>query len=482
MTITLKENEIDLVQDLDFHFDLNEQQLNAINTIVEFVDSDKQSCTLQGSAGTGKTTIVKILLHYITRYTNKGYMLCAPTHKARMVLETLTGEDAETLHSVLTLKPNLDLQKFDAREIDFMEDKTVSKMKKVVSMPYNGLLIIDEASMINNDLFALTLKKAALKNCKLLFIGDIAQIQPVKQGEISKVFDTTPRNVKISLTKVERQKGDNPLLDTLNLLRENALYSFEDATNEGVGLTTYIDNKMFFTELKKNMTKESIVQDPYKNRVLCYTNAKTQQYNKWIRILLGYHHKEINPGELLMAFDSIGDKNMQLITNSCDYIVTTVEDTTVDIPDFGRVRAHGVTMVDVSDNDKKLVTKYIKLIRNDLYNETYENLAESIERMRGKAVKAKLDGKYYAGMFWRKYYAMMEATNCMRNISYENRVIKKKTIDYGYAHTVHKSQGATYENIFVDMNDILKCQDQNELRQLQYVALSRARKMANLLI
>lgn len=45
----------------------------------------------------------------------------------------------------------------------------------------------------------------------------------------------------------------------------------------------------------------------------------------------------------------------------------------------------------------------------------------------------------------------------------------------------HK-QGATYENVFIDMSDVFKCQDQNELRQLQYVALSRARKMANLLI
>lgn len=439
MKITLKGNDVDLVEELDFHFDLNEQQLNAINTVVEFVDSDKKSCTLQGSAGTGKTTIVKILLHYITRYTNRGYMLCAPTHKARMVLETLTGEGAETLHSVLTLKPNLDLQKFDAREIDFMENKTVNKLKRIVSMPYNGLLIVDEASMINNDLYALTLKKAALKHCKILFIGDIAQIQPVKQGEISKVFDVSDNTTKITLTKVERQKGDNPLLDTLNILRESPVFAFEDSVNEGVGLVTYIDNKEFFREIKKNMTQESIVQDPYRNRVLCYTNAKTQLYNKWVRTLLNYHHKEINPGELLMAFDSIGDKGMQLITNSCDYIVTNVEDTTIDIPDFGRVKAHGVSMVDVSNNDKKLVTKYIKLIRNDLYNETYENLAESIERMRGKAVQAKADGKYYAGMFWRKYYSMMEVSNCMRNISYENRVIKKKTMDYGYAHTVHKS-------------------------------------------
>jgi exodeoxyribonuclease-5 len=483
MNITLNGEEIDLVKELDFHFDLNEQQLEAINTIVEFVGSTKKSCTLQGSAGTGKTTIVKILLYYISRYTNKGYLLCAPTHKARMVLESLTDEGAETLHSVLTLKPNLDLQKFDAREIDFMEDKSPQKFKYAVSIPYDGLLIIDEASMINNDLYALTLKKAAMKNCKILFIGDIAQIQPVKQGEVSKVFDAGTNNIKISLTRVERQKGDNPLLDTLNILREQPLYIFEDSINDGVGLTTYIDNKEFFREIKKNMTPETIVADPYRNRVLCYTNAKTQSYNGWIRTLLGYKQKgEINPGELLMAFDSIGDKGMQLITNSCDYIVTTVEDILIEVPEFGNVRGYGVGMVDVSVNDKKLVTKYIKLLRNDLYNETYENLAEAIERMRTRAVVAKEQGKYYYGMFWKKYYAMMEAANCMRNILYENRVIKKKTMDYGYAHTVHKSQGATYENIFVDMSDVMKCQDVNELRQLQYVALSRARKMANILI
>ena len=59
------------------------------------------------------------------------------------------------------------------------------------------------------------------------------------------------------------------------------------------------------------------------------------------------------------------------------------------------------------------------------------------------------------------------------DLFYENRLIKKKTFDYGYCITSHKSQGSSYNNIFVDIKDINKCIDDVERRQMQYVAISR---------
>ena len=59
------------------------------------------------------------------------------------------------------------------------------------------------------------------------------------------------------------------------------------------------------------------------------------------------------------------------------------------------------------------------------------------------------------------------------DLSIQGRTIKKKSLDYGYCITVHKSQASQYDTILVDMENILLCPRQKELRQLQYVALSR---------
>ena len=57
-------------------------------------------------------------------------------------------------------------------------------------------------------------------------------------------------------------------------------------------------------------------------------------------------------------------------------------------------------------------------------------------------------------------------------------VLQQKVIDYGYAHTIHKSQGSTFENVLINDNDINICDDETTKRQLRYVALTRARQKA----
>ncbi len=67
------------------------------------------------------------------------------------------------------------------------------------------------------------------------------------------------------------------------------------------------------------------------------------------------------------------------------------------------------------------------------------------------------------------------------DLIHDNRIIRKKSIDYGYCITVHKSQSSTYNEIIVDMPNIRICKNPEELRQLQYVALSRTRTNVHLL-
>jgi ATP-dependent exoDNAse (exonuclease V) alpha subunit len=58
----------------------------------------------------------------------------------------------------------------------------------------------------------------------------------------------------------------------------------------------------------------------------------------------------------------------------------------------------------------------------------------------------------------------------------DGRLIRKKSFDYSYAISTHKSQGSTFDSVFVDIRNINSCNDEAVRRQLQYVALSRTKK------
>ena len=90
--------------------------------------------------------------------------------------------------------------------------------------------------------------------------------------------------------------------------------------------------------------------------------------------------------------------------------------------------------------------------------------------------------KRKAAVIWRKYFDTINSFASMFDLYYDNRVIKKKTFNYGYAISVHKSHGTTIDNVFVDISNINTVRDKNELQQLQYVALSRTRGNAYILI
>ena len=103
-----------------------------------------------------------------------------------------------------------------------------------------------------------------------------------------------------------------------------------------------------------------------------------------------------------------------------------------------------------------------------------EKLAFLIEDIRTEAIRCK-DIKAKR-MLWKRYYKIIGSFITPFDLKYDDRVIKKKSIDYGYALSVHKSQGSTYDTVMVDMGNIMKCLNKIELRQLQYVAMSRTRK------
>ena len=144
-------------------FELGEEQLQALSLIKDFIKNSKDTAfSLCGSAGTGKTTLEKEILEFLHEEWI-DYCLCAPTHKAALVMRQTTREDAITLHKLLALSPNIEILDLDFRELQFYTSKAVN------SITYESIVICDEASMINDDLFDLLIKKCQDKKAKIIF-------------------------------------------------------------------------------------------------------------------------------------------------------------------------------------------------------------------------------------------------------------------------------------------------------------------------
>ena len=99
----------------------------------------------------------------------------------------------------------------------------------------------------------------------------------------------------------------------------------------------------------------------------------------------------------------------------------------------------------------------------------FDGLAAEIEDLRIKAVKSKNK------KLWRPYFELTDQFFTPVDLIYKDRVIKRKSLDYGYCISAHRSQGSNYSAVIVDMENLKTCPDKEMLRQLEYVALSRTR-------
>ena len=174
-----------------------EHQNKALMRLIDNFKLDTTTLqTLNGYAGTGKSTIIPLLL---SRYNKQRALLLAPTNRAVLVLkskmEAFGGGltfDCSTIHSALYAPPDKDGNFYFKEVIDS-----------------NRLVIVDESSMVSLQLYKDLLKKYQKSN--FVFVGDSFQLEPI--GDASPIFDLDTT----TLTEVIRY--DSGILQTANNLR-----------------------------------------------------------------------------------------------------------------------------------------------------------------------------------------------------------------------------------------------------------------------
>lgn len=482
---------------------LSDEQQHAVDSVMEFVDDDpkwegKFALTLSGSAGTGKTMTTRAIVIMLKK-KNVRFALSAPTHKAKLVLSRYAGVEADTMHSLFGLSPDMNVEDFDWKNVKFNleerareimreslfgtpEDNTKGKKRKDkrFRLPVKGLLIIDECSMINDNFFSFIQKMSMMCKVKVLFVGDEKQLQPVKAESKSKCFYANDVG-QLRLTSIFRQDGESALVPLLATLRDNPIFHFDTKESERGSVYSWTDTKARIVKPYVDMLRIAMPKmDTSVGKIICYTNAGVDMYNRNVR---KYLFRDVNTEKVLYVKGEflVGEENMEYngstIYNSLEYVVVdTPKQFKMEVPFISRrFNALMLNLYDVQEQSYLYVPIMIRSMNSaDLIHE-YANM---LELKRNAAIA--IDKRRYMerAAAWSEYYSVLKAFASDTDIQYGSRTVKKRSFNYGYAITTYKSQGSGYTNVFVDMDDIALARDNEMFRQHEYVALSRTRKDA----
>lgn len=446
-----------MIYDLDktstnlFGFILDDSQKEALETIIQFLSKkDKEDIirVISAKGGTGKTTINAVLINVLEENNINTYVV-TPTNKSKNVLGQYLGDQNKvmTIHSFLNLRPNLDILEFDARDMQFKIDFNIFNPE-----PFS-VFIIDEGSMINNKLFDILVNKAKKLRSKIIIFCDPKQLAPVKQRELSKVLDSET----ITLSTIHRQGDDNTIRDTLEILRERPIYKFKTT---GSNLIVYNDIKELLIEKAPIFKLAADLKDPSIIKIVTFTNKRIEALNQVVRKLIYNDDAEYHYGEILTGYDTCDCHGYSSIQNSADYIVYGCAKTM-----WRGFKAWSLELYHMDKNKKELAL----VLSKDNPKWLFDSLAAELEELRINAVKSKKKS------FWRPYFKLIDQFFTPIDLVYKDRVIKRKSLDYGYCISAHRSQGSNYSAVIVDMENLKTCPDKEMLRQLEYVALSRTK-------
>ena len=451
----------------------NNEQFEGLSKIKLWLKDKKTFFTLAGYAGTGKSTIIKKVLDFY-RY---GVVVSAPTHKAKKVIMNMTNKEGQTLHGLLGLRPDVDLDNFNPNDPKF----NPIAIPKITD--YN-FVIIDEASMINQELYDLIIDKTRGSRTKVLFMGDPAQIPPI--GEKASVVFNQENGINEfhQLTKIERQNDTNPLSFIYEALRNNLDKldgGFQRITNMndlGEGATFTVSKRDFRRAILDKYSSDDFKKDTDFAKVIAWKNDTIMMSNQVIRKELLSGSKDIvEVGDILMGYRSVSSENQRynIIENSADYRVmdkSGKEENAYGIQGFivkiredlarGTFKFQDVFIIDANDHEN--LHLYAQM------HDFFRDMGKSNKKM------------------WNKYYEFRRCNLLMKTIDRQKNGLYRssgdvivKDLDYGYAITGHKSQGSTYSHAFVMENDINENWMLKERNQIKYVALTRPSLTATVL-
>ncbi len=187
------------------NIELDENQLEAVKSAV-----NENVFIITGSPGTGKSTILKIIIDFFKKH-QKSVLLAAPTGRAAKRLSEATGYDAKTIHRLLKYQPKIN--KFQVNENNKLNA---------------DLIVLDEASMIDIRLFK-SLISAISENTRIIIVGDADQLPAVGPGNVLADIINSQSFKVIKLKKIYRQEGQSKIIYNAHRIRDGLFPSIKNS-------------------------------------------------------------------------------------------------------------------------------------------------------------------------------------------------------------------------------------------------------------
>jgi exodeoxyribonuclease V len=443
-----------------FPFEPTKEQHEALNLLAGFMlsSTDQQVFLLKGYAGTGKTSLISALIRYLDE-KQVGCVLLAPTGRAAKVLASYSGHPATTIHKKIYRKAVISPDE-GGFGLNFNKHK-------------DSFFIVDEASMIANDrgenatfgsgylLEDLLEFVYSGENCRLILMGDTAQLPPVGQL-LSPALD--PLQLRrmgmdatvMELTQVLRQAGDSGILMNATALRESIR---SNAVSTWPRIKT---NKLDVIRLEGDELSDAVNASYGKvgleeSKVVCPTNKRAVLFNRGIRNTVLYKEDEVNTGDYLLVA-----KNNYLWSEPYPEIPFIANG---DLVEVVRVRkTYDMYGLRFADMELRFLEYEWELEARVLLDSlTAEAPALDKPRMEQFYRDVVAD---YAGLCKTK----KELFQALRRDPWINAL----QVKYGYAFTCHKAQGGQWRDVFLDQGYVSEERMGLDYYRWLYTALTRA--------
>ncbi len=453
----------------DFPHSVTTKQDITLQLLAKFVlDNHKnQTFLLKGYAGTGKTTIIGTLVKNLWK-AKRSSVLLAPTGRAAKVISNYSGKEAFTIHKKIyypksvkgggvsfTLQPN------KHRNMIFIVDEAsmIPDINQDSKLFENGSLLDDLMQYVYSGF-----------NCKLLLIGDTAQLPPVKLS-ISPALDQkilenhyNKEVTSIELDEVVRQERESGILFNATRIRhalENEFYcSFKFAEIPFPEVIRPVDGQEIMDAINDSYSElgnEDTV-------IIVRSNKRANIYNQNIRQRILFQEEELSAGDYLMVVKN----NYFWVKPHSDAGFIANGDIIEVLEIFGFKELYGFRFAEVSarmvdyPNMPPIETV---LLLDTLSSETpslsYEDSNRLYEEVRQDYADEKSNYKKFLAVKNNKFFNALQ-------------------VKFSYAITCHKSQGGQWSTVFVEQPYLPNGVDKDYLRWL-YTAVTRAKERLYLL-
>jgi len=441
---------IEKIQAID-SFTLKEDQELFLEWFFQWMDTGKSMSVLNGFAGTGKTKVMETLLHALSYISidyqdhRFNFILTAPTNKAAKVLHHTTGYPTQTIHRLLGL----------VVEENIYTNETSLNESGGAGIVDGDLIVIDEASLISEELFGQICEGIEGTTAKVLFLGDSYQLAPVvkdSKENIIPVFDKV--SSQFTLTIMKRQDIDNPLLKVATEMRARidgdveGLICIKEEMKGDAGITVIRNESVWKQQMVSNWDDDSAMLS-HTNKTVIHTaqHIRREVYGKDTLIPTEGEtyitHKPIN--ELVKDRKGGWTTTKKRLFNTGDEmtIKTAVRN------DRGKFKGYEI---EVYEREELLFIPLEPLAHEQYIGECRKKLRR-LEREMGRGSATHYKNTHFKPLM--RSYHFIRSSHSM---------------------TIHKSQGTTFGTVYLDARFIkLPFIPDEDKARLLYVAMTRTK-------